>query len=153
VPPNSSFAPSRRLVDQAKHAALRFVRHEWPHVGCRVERIAGPEGGLALLDEPMHEVVVDLAVDEQSRARRCRPRPCSNRCPCRRQSPRGSRSATSAMNTCGDLPPHSSATRFMFDCPAYCRISLPTSVEPVNVIFATSGMQRERPAGDLAESR
>ena len=44
----------------------------------------------------------------------------------------------SAMNTCGDLPPHSSATCFMFDWPAYCRISLPTSVEPVNVIFATS---------------
>ena len=26
----------------------------------------------------------------------------------------------------------------MFDWPAYCRISLPTSVEPVKVIFATS---------------
>ena len=50
-----------------------------------------------------------------------------------------SRSATSAMNTCGDLPPHSSATCFMFDWPAYCRISLPTSVEPVNVILVTSG--------------
>ena len=42
------------------------------------------------------------------------------------------------MKTCGDLPPHSSATRFMFDSPAYWSMSLPTSVEPVKLTLATS---------------
>ena len=39
---------------------------------------------------------------------------------------------------CGDLPPHSSDTCFMFDLPAYSRKYLPTSVEPVNVTASTS---------------
>src|ERR1700727_929630 len=38
----------------------------------------------------------------------------------------------------GDLPPHSSATDFMFEAPAYPRIRRPTAPEPVNVSASTS---------------
>jgi hypothetical protein len=31
------------------------------------------------------------------------------------------------MTMFGDLPPHSSQTRFMFDCAAYCIMSLPVA--------------------------
>ena len=63
-----------------------------------------------------------------------------------------SRSGRSPTNTCGDLPPHSSATCFMFDWPAYCSMSLPTSVEPVNVILATSGCSASALPGHLADA-
>jgi hypothetical protein len=49
-----------------------------------------------------------------------------------------SRSGQSARMMFGDLPPHSSHTRFMFDCPEYCSISLPVRVEPVNPMQSTS---------------
>ena len=38
----------------------------------------------------------------------------------------------------GDLPPHSSDTRLMFDCPAYCMNVLPIAVEPVKATQSTS---------------
>jgi hypothetical protein len=38
----------------------------------------------------------------------------------------------------GDFPPHSSHTRFMFDCAEYSSISLPVRVEPVNPMQSTS---------------
>jgi hypothetical protein len=38
----------------------------------------------------------------------------------------------------GDLPPHSSDTRFMFDWPAYCMICRPVAVEPVKAMQSTS---------------
>jgi hypothetical protein len=38
----------------------------------------------------------------------------------------------------GDLPPSSSHARLRFDCAAYCMISLPTAVEPVNAMQSTS---------------
>ncbi len=38
----------------------------------------------------------------------------------------------------GDFPPHSSHTRFMFDWPEYCSISLPVRVEPVKAMQSTS---------------
>ena len=38
----------------------------------------------------------------------------------------------------GDLPPHSSQTRFMFDWPAYSSMRLPVRVEPVKPMQSTS---------------
>src|SRR5215472_4434898 len=38
----------------------------------------------------------------------------------------------------GDLPPHSSDTRFRFDWPAYCMTCLPVAVEPVKAMQSTS---------------
>ena len=49
-----------------------------------------------------------------------------------------SRSGQSARMMFGDLPPHSSHTRFMFDWPEYCSISLPVRVEPVKPMQSTS---------------
>ena len=57
------------LVDQAEHALLVGMRDERAHVGLRVERIARREGVLAEFDEALDEVVVDLLVHEQARAR------------------------------------------------------------------------------------
>ena len=48
-----------------------------------------------------------------------------------------SRSASSKIST-GDLPPSSSVTFFRLSADART-ISLPTSVEPVNATFSTSG--------------
>src|SRR5262245_28521056 len=39
----------------------------------------------------------------------------------------------------GLFPPHSNPTFFMFDCPEYCRIFLPTSEEPVKKMPWTCG--------------
>ena len=51
----------------------------------------------------------------------------------------------------GDLPPSSSETRFRLPVEA-CRMSLPTSVEPVNATLSISGCSRSSGAGGLAET-
>src|ERR1700754_605509 len=42
------------------------------------------------------------------------------------------------MTMFGDLPPHSSETRFMLDWPAYCMMLRPVPVDPVNAMQSTS---------------
>ncbi len=42
------------------------------------------------------------------------------------------------MTMFGDFPPHSTETRFMFDCPAYCMTMRPVAVDPVKVMQSTS---------------
>ena len=53
--------------------------------------------------------------------------------------------------TLGDLPPSSSDTRLRLPAEA-CRISLPTSVEPVKATLSMSGCARDRAAGGRAEA-
>ena len=60
-----------------------------------------------------------------------------------------SRSYRSLRKICGLLPPVSSATRFMFDWPAYPSNSFPTAVEPVKDSLTTSGCSASAlPASD-----
>ncbi|MDT4848904.1 hypothetical protein FQZ97_830100 [compost metagenome] len=50
-----------------------------------------------------------------------------------------SRSGQSSNTMCGDLPPHSSQTRFRLDWPEYSMKRLPVAVEPVKAMQSTSG--------------
>ena len=56
------------------------------------------------------------------------------------------------MTMFGLLPPHSSDTRFRFDCAAYWATSLPVAVEPVKAIASTSMCEAQRFAGRVAEA-
>ena len=60
--------------------------------------------------------------------------------------------STSPKTTFGDLPPSSSETFFRLPAAA-CRISLPTSVEPVKATLSTSGCAAKRGARRFAISR
>ena len=49
-----------------EHALLMLGGHERSHRGRGIERIAGREGGLALLAEALREIVEDLLLNEQA---------------------------------------------------------------------------------------
>ncbi len=107
-------------------------------IGLGIERVACTVRVASELDEARGEIAARFAVSTSSREPALHDSPAVRKMPLTAYVTARSRSSRSARKTCGDLPPHSRLTRFMFDWPAYSSIFLPVAVEPVNEIFATS---------------
>ena len=104
---------------------------------------------LAGLDEFIDEVLVDVALHED-RVRLRNTWPSCRNTPIIALGTAISISASGKMMF-GDLPPSSSDTRLRFPAEA-CRISLPTSVEPVKATLSMSRMFGDRASGAGAEA-